>query len=126
MRALFAVLLFIHAAAHAAAFMSAVGLGPRLLPPVLRDRATTFDTGELGSSLLGLCWAALSIALLVAAFGAFALPPWWATYSAVVLVSSLCLSLIEWRVCLAARLCVVANAVLLSILWSSHLLDLVL
>lgn len=123
MRALFGVLLIVHAAAHAVAFTSSLGLGPRMLPRILRARTATFDTGELGSSLLGLCWAALAAALLIAGVGAFLTLPWWATYTAVTLVSSLCLSLVEWRVCLAARLGAIANAALLAILWSSHLLD---
>jgi hypothetical protein len=123
MRTLFGVLLLVHAVAHQLAFASSIGLAPRMLPRVLHERADAFDTGQLGSLLLGLSWASLGAGLLVAAIATFAALGWAATFSAVVLLSSLGLAIVEWPVCSAARLGVVANAGLLAMLWGSHALD---
>lgn len=126
MRLLFAASLILHAAVHGYAFASAFGLGARLLPRRLEARVEAFDNGELGSLLLGMCWGALGAAIAVAGFADFFATAWWPSYAATVLSASLCLCLIEWQVCAAARLGAFVNAILLATLWFSHLLDVVL
>lgn len=126
MRSVFGMIFILHSTVHAFAFASAFGLDQRLLPRSLRARVAPFDDGGQGTLLLGVWWAALAIALWIAAYATWCARPWWPAYAAGVLLASLYLSLIEWRVCAAARLGTLVNAVLLGMLWSSHLLDVIL
>lgn len=124
MRTLFAVALMLHAAVHGLAFAATYEVGPH--HSRLRAYLATLDNGEQGAKLLGVAWAAVGSALSVASVASLFAPSWWPTFCAASLMTSLCLCLAEWPISSAARAGAAVNAVMLAMLWSSHLLDIVL